>query len=253
MTRPTAIANTLLLTSLLLATCLPCTAADEADRTWGYRGEGGKTAPADWPGLCQTGPNQSPVNLTRNAASGEPADAIEFRYQPAVSEVLNNGHAIEVKNVAGTIEVAKVQYQLCGLHFHTPSEHTRDNVGAPAEVHFVHQETCGDTKGWLVVGALIEPASHEHPGNRTLAAYLAKLRSLPASTPELNPQSILPASGYIQYPGSLTTPGCGGPVNWFVAREPIYLDRTTLDRLRALYPNNARPGQALGDRKLRGF
>lgn len=237
--------------TVAVALLLPTTAHTDS-REWGYRGEKGKDPPVNWPGLCQEDGEQSPINITRAASSGGAAEPIIFHYKPAESQVKDNDKAVEVVKVVGAVEVAGTTYQLCDFHFHTPSEHTVENVGTAAEVHFVHQTRCDDeNSNVLVIGALIAPAS-PGPPNATLSKYLKDLGYLPAKTPELNPGDILPTEGYYQYSGSLTTPDCSTGVIWFVAQEPLYLANQDLIRLRAYYPNNARPGQSLGSRKLRG-
>jgi carbonic anhydrase len=238
----------------------PCVGADS--RTWGYRGEPGKTAPADWPGACQGGRAQSPINLTRAANSGRPAESIGFDYQAAKSWIANNGHAVAITRLAGTVQVPKPigpktrrrssPLSLCEIHFHGPSEHTIENLGTAAEAHFVHKDNCTNGRKILVIGTLIAPADGAHPQNETLAAYLADVRNLPAETAELDPKAILPDQGYYQYEGSLTSPACDGNVTWFVAHQPVYLDQHALDGLFSVYPDNSRPGQPLNGRKLRG-
>ena len=246
--------------TLVLCTSIPLLAAsaaaeDEHGRDWGYRGEAGKIAPADWPGTCQERGTQSPINVALAAASGTPADPIGFFYRTGESVLRDNGHAIEVTRVAGYVEVtrARTPYELCGIHFHTPSEHTRENVGQPAEMHFVHKPRCEGAGPYLVVGWLIAEADDQHPSNPTLSGYLEGLGRLPFQTSELNPKNILTANDYAQYSGSLTTPGCDTGVTWFVSKQPLYLSERMLEGLRAYYPDNARPGQNLGERKIRGL
>ncbi len=246
-----------------VVTTLALTPGVGADgRTWGYRGEAGKTASADWPGACQSGRAQSPINLTRAADGHRPAESIGFDYQAAKSWIADNGHAVAITRLSGTVRVPKeverrarrrrAPLSLCEIHFHGPSEHTIENVGTAAEAHFVHKDNCANGRKILVIGTLIAAADDAHPQNETLAAYLANVRNLPAETAELDPKAILPDQGYYQYEGSLTSPACDGNVTWFVAHQPVYLDREGLDGLFSVYPDNSRPGQPLHGRKLRG-
>ncbi len=246
-----------------VVTTLALTPGVGADgRTWGYRGEAGKTAPADWPGSCQPGRAQSPINISRAADGGRPAESIGFDYKDAASWIANNGHAVAITRLVGTVQVPKgiarkawrrtAPLALCEIHFHGPSEHTIENLGTAAEAHFVHKDDCTNGRKILVIGTLIAAADDSHLENETLAGYLKSVRSLPAETAKLNPKKILPDEGYYQYEGSLTSPNCDGAVTWFVAHQPVYLNREALDGLYSVYPDNSRPGQPLNGRKLRG-
>lgn len=70
---------------------------------WGYTG---KTAPAHWSALseefatCSKGKNQSPVNIQGSLDAELPA--IKFSYSTAATEVVNNGHTIQVNIAAGS-------------------------------------------------------------------------------------------------------------------------------------------------------
>ena len=62
--------------------------------------------------------------------------------------------------------------------------------------------------------------------------------------------------GIYNYPGSLTTPGCGENADWWVVESPITITSADFDRLQkdlVEYPitdngKNARPVQPLNDR-----
>ena len=60
---------------------------------------------------------------------------------------------------------------------------------------------------------------------------------------------LLPASkAYYAYDGSLTAPPCTEGVRWIVMKQPLELSAAQLARLSRLFPNNARPVQALHGR-----
>jgi|CXWL01.1.fsa_nt_gi carbonic anhydrase len=230
-------------------------AADDELRTWGYRGEPGKIAPADWPDSCQTGNEQSPIDISRG--STQPADAILIQYGVFDSLLRNSDHDIQIVDFSGGIVVRGLPFRLCEIHFHTPSEHTVNNVGTEAEAHFVHKaNNClATTPAAIVIGARIVEAGAQNPPTQRLEDYLAKLdQILPQQTGPLSPKPILESLvGYYQYQGSLTSPGCAQGITWFLPHQTLYLSSATLERLRRFYPNNARPGQRLGARTVRGM
>ena len=68
------------------------------------------------------------------------------------------------------------------------------------------------------------------------------------------------AGEFWTYPGSLTTPGCGGGVAWFVLAAPGAVSVAAVTRYRQVigrfpgyggYRGNNRPVQPLGDRAVR--
>ncbi len=68
----------------------------------------------------------------------------------------------------------------------------------------------------------------------------------------LNLNELLPADQrYYQFMGSLTTPPCTEGVLWMVLKQPSPLSRGQLKLFTQLYPNNARPVQALNSRPVR--
>lgn len=70
-------------------------AAAEGPVHWGYEGEEG---PENWAeltpdyALCETGMEQSPVNIPADAPVN-PAD-LGYNYQPSAVNIFNNGHTI---------------------------------------------------------------------------------------------------------------------------------------------------------------
>ena len=146
------------------AICIAFSAGAEGVH-WGY---GANDGPAAWSklstdyALCATGQSQSPIDL-RVKETSQPAEAVEFDYQPSslriarnayVAEVLNNGHTIQIDVDEDSDRViGKRRYQLLQYHFHAPSEHAVDGKRFPMEMHLVHRSATGDL---AVVGVLIE-------------------------------------------------------------------------------------------------
>ena len=218
---------------------------------WGYEGAG---APENWAAmssefaLCETGANQSPVNLT-GAESADLPDP-QFDYSSQATSIDNLGHTLQVGVEPGsTMTVNDRQYELVQFHFHTPSEHRLQGNEYPAEVHFVHR---GPDDGLAVVGAFIEEGTQ----NEVLANIWDQLPSQPEESRDLqsvdmNIAELVPQeSQYYLYSGSLTTPPCSEDVNWMVMEQPIEMSSEQIERLRSIIGTSNRPVQPLGNREL---
>ena len=218
--------------------------------SWGYEPGNG---PRLWGTLdpafsaCAVGKEQSPIDLP----AGRTADpiAIEFDYGQTRIAVENNGHTIQVNPDPGSgIVLNGVRFDLLQFHFHHASEHTVDGKQLPLEMHLVHRNDDGSL---AVVGVLFE----EGPVNNTLAPVWTHLPPEPVASHvvagELDLASLLPASRKTwRYQGSLTTPPCTEGVHWIVLAETLSISAEQTAAFGAIYPNNFRPVQPLGERVL---
>lgn len=217
---------------------------------WGYEPHNG---PAVWGRLdpayetCSLGGEQSPIDLSR--ARSAQVDPVEFAYRSGRSTVENTGHSIQVNPEPGSgIVVGGVRFELEQFHFHHRAEHTIEGVRLPLEMHFVHRSGDGSL---VVVGVLFR----EGPANRALGPVWS---SLPrgAESPRALPDRVdLPAllperRTSWRYSGSLTTPPCTEGVAWIVLTEPLTLSAAQIEAFAAIFPNNYRPVQPLGERVL---
>lgn len=219
---------------------------------WGYEGE---TGPDNWGSLspdyalCAEGTAQSPIDI-RNASELDLV-AIHFDYGETPNSVTNTGHGIQV-NVEGDSHILYngIRYNLLQFHFHAPSEHTIDGQAAAMEVHFVHQDP---NSGMLaVVGILLEGGEVDNE------AYAPVFGNLPAEAGRtVNTDDSLALSGllpqartFYTYQGSLTTPPCSEIVRWLLLDTPVALSAAQIAAYTAIYANNARPVQPLGNRDL---
>ena len=217
---------------------------------WGYEPHNG---PALWGTLdrafcaCALGTEQSPIDLT-GGRRAEPAP-VEFDYRRSRVEVENTGHTIQMNPEPGHgIVLDGVRHELSQFHFHRASEHLVDGLPYPMELHLVHRSGSG---GLAVVGVLI----CEGGENAALAPAWAHLPSDPGTTRaipgEIDLAALLPPFRTTwRYRGSLTTPPCTEGVAWIVADEPLPMSTAQIAAFAAIYPNNRRPVQPLGDRDL---
>ncbi|MCY4022000.1 MAG: carbonic anhydrase family protein [Anaerolineaceae bacterium] len=219
---------------------------------WGYEGE---TGPDNWGSLspdyapCADGRAQSPIDI-RNASELELA-AIHFDYGETPNVVTNTGHGIQV-DVEGDSHILYngIRYDLLQFHFHAPSEHTIDGQAAAMEVHFVHQDP---NSGMLaVVGILLEEAEVDNEAYAPVFSNLPREAGRSVSTDDgLALGGLLPQTlSFYTYQGSLTTPPCSEIVRWLLLDTPVSLSAEQIAAYTAIYANNARPVQPLGDRDL---
>jgi len=216
---------------------------------WSYEGEG---APSHWSelspeyGACGLGKEQSPIDLRGAIPSALPDPATAWK--PIPLKVLNNGHTIQVDGTGGGSLVLDGQaYDLLQFHFHHPSEHVIEGRPAALEIHFVHKSEAG----LAVLGVMVV----EGPANPVLEAIWDMIPAKGGETIEgpgmLDFKSLLPLDpSTYRYAGSLTTPPCSEIVQWVVYRKPVTASDAQIKRFAALFPNNARPIQPLGRRKL---
>jgi len=221
---------------------------------WGYcslTDPGCPKGPEHWGGLCETGKQQSPIDITESTPMPKPVK-IEFSYSPVPLNVINNGHTIQVNYASGSsIVVDGKKYDLFQFHFHHESENRIKGQRYPMELHLVHK----DKDGNLAVVAVLLKEGKANPVVATVWSNLPKKgdeASAPPST-NLDAAKLLPGKrSYYTFPGSLTTPtpDCNENVKWLVMTEPMTVSKEQIAAFAALFPNNARPTQDLNGRKV---
>jgi carbonic anhydrase len=221
---------------------------------WSYQGAGG---PQRWDKLnpeyrmCADGKRQSPIQIDSSTTLVGPAEPLQFNYQPSAGTVVNNGHTLQV-DVEGdnTLTVRGNTYRLLQFHFHHPAEEMVNNRGFAMVAHLVHR----NLQGQLAVVAVLMDPGQASPLIHKVWTYLPlevndRVR-VPAATIDL--KELLPQDQrYYQFMGSLTTPPCSEGVLWMVMKTPATLSNDQLKLFGQLFPNNARPIQALNGRIVR--
>ncbi len=217
---------------------------------WSYVGE---TGPEHWGSLaepwalCGDGTRQSPIDV--GAALPARLPPLEFDYRSWAETVVNNGHTIRFDVAPGsTLHAGVNRYRLVQFHFHTPSEHLRWGMPAPAELHLVHRADDGTL---AVVAVWLVPGRWSGSTFSSLWGALPTLehQRYPVRALRIDPEDLLPARrDYVYYRGSLTTPPCTEGVEWFVLTEPVEVPPGLLHRLGRIMGANARPVQPLNGR-----
>ncbi len=218
---------------------------------WGYSGTGG---PEDWGCLsedfspCSQGVEQSPVNITGyHAADGA---AIDFAYSGRAVAARNNGHTVYLDFEPGNhLNAGGDQYQLLGVHYHSPGEHEVNGERFAAELHLVHQ----DANGNLAVVGLLYRLGEASPLVQRLLDAAPGVGVEAALTDGVAANEYAPtARDYYGYAGSLTTPPCSEGVRWIVIQSVGTVSQAQVDALQGITggPNN-RPVQPIGEREIR--
>eukprot|EP00403_Amphidinium_massartii_P043434 CAMPEP_0178446104 /NCGR_PEP_ID=MMETSP0689_2-20121128/40595_1 /TAXON_ID=160604 /ORGANISM="Amphidinium massartii, Strain CS-259" /LENGTH=350 /DNA_ID=CAMNT_0020070845 /DNA_START=116 /DNA_END=1165 /DNA_ORIENTATION=- len=195
---------------------------------------------ADWTmGECSARGRQSPIDIDASCpwlcASGEaPTDCMKapllFNYwgiQDSFS-IQNNGHSLAVdlaQQGYGEVWYDNGEFDIVGINFHTPSEHTINGKRFPLEAHIVHRRS--DAEHAVVVAVLFDDAS---PGGHSVALSGILAGELPGvgksiTTPLDAPTDLLTpflqGGVFFEYQGSLTAPPCTEQVTWLVRSAPL--------------------------------
>jgi carbonic anhydrase len=243
----TRVLNRILLAALATAFCAAIAVAQEHE-SWDYSTAHGPKHWSEVSAICGTGHAQSPINIVNPTKTN--LSALEFSYQTAPANVINNGHTIEEDYAPGSNLVFEGKtYELQQFHFHHKSETAIHGKHAPLEVHLVHQDKEGNL---LVVAVLL----NEGAANPAVASVWASIgpEKGKANTPSgvtVNAIQLLPEKrNYYTFPGSLTTPPCSENVTWVVMENPMTASKQQIDAFAKLYPDDARPVQPLNGRKV---
>ena len=221
---------------------------------WAYEGENG---PQAWGKLkpefnvCAIGKRQSPINIEDSATLQGPAEPLQFNYTASSGTVVNNGHTIQVDLYGeNTLTVRNSVYKLLQFHFHTPSEEQVNYRNFAMVAHLVHKNNEGQL---AVVAVLLDPGVANTLINKVwtyMPLDMSDRVRMPAGLIDMN--ELLPKDQrYYQFIGSLTTPPCTEGVLWMVLKQPAQLSREQIHLFQQLFPNNARPVQAVNGRPVR--
>jgi len=227
--------------------------------SWNY-GQGG----SDWPGTCQSGLAQSPINVNTSATTcvkeGQDGVAyrIDFHYVKKDNLTLrNNGHALSIKGDMGFVTLGGCNpcdgqvYNVKAVSIHAPSEHTIDasptkDGSYAAEIHIVHQKVGSTGLNDLVIVAVllyVQPDGgfpNSFLDNIGLAAAptVAKTEVPIKGHVHLNKLKESFSGEFFTYTGSLTSPPCTEGVKWYVMKRPLGINKDQVTGLQGLFAGN---------------
>jgi len=220
---------------------------------WSYEG---KTGPAYWDclseeyALCGSGKRQSPIDISSSIKADLPPLIFNYVSIPLIIE--NNGHTIQVNaEKAGSLKIGEQAYQLVQFHFHTPSEEAINGKRTDMVIHLVHQNIQGEL---AVVAVLLKTGDMPNSCVETLWNMMPKTPGEVQHYEDvrIDINELLPTGkkDYYTFAGSLTTPPCSEGVKWVILKQTLSISPTQLAEYKAVYTENARPLQALNDRKV---
>ncbi len=237
---------------LILAACGGEEVVEEVQETveWSYSGAG---APGNWASLspdyerCGSGTQQSPIDVT-GYQEGNLSPPLSFSFRKEAEAISNNGKSIAVNYPTGNrLGFGERTYQLETVTPRTPSEHHVDGKSYPLELQLLHSQVFGDV---AVISMLFEigdanPLVQEIIDNAPSEIGKAEVTGV------LNARGYMTSDlGYYSYKGSMTTPPCAEPVDWFLMLEVGTVSQAQVDALQGMTGANNRPLQAASGREI---
>lgn len=220
-------------------------ATDKCEPKFTY--QEGPQGPSHWPGECNTGKLQSPIDIGQTTKV--PMMATQFGYQAVDLDVINdcNQHRFVVRLPDNDwLKDGRKPYFLTEIAFHEPGENAVNGKRPRMSVQLVHFSPEG-------VFLIIEVPVVAGKENR---AFKAILSHLPAPGKEdkvagvkINPADLLPADRTLyRFQGSLTMPICNQGATWLVMKNPIEFSEAQIAEYEKHYHNTARSLQPLNGR-----
>lgn len=201
---------------------------------------------------CNTGKEQSPINISEAEKADLPPLQLESKSGP-LKYVINNRHTIRVNYPPGngnTLLAEGEHYELTQFHFHHPSEEYIDGKPYDMEVHLMYKARDGKVAG---VTVFVKPGN----ANSTIEKVWEHMPQTEGQEEvagvQISPEGLLPrdTATYYMYLGSITAPPCTEGVTWLVLKTPIEMSTEQIKAFAKLYPNDARPLQPLNGRVVK--
>jgi carbonic anhydrase len=229
---------------------LPSGASDKCEPKFTYAA--GLLGPDSWPGVCNTGHAQSPIDITKTEKMPSLSLApLEFHYQPADLDMVNdcNHYLVKVRFPDNYwLKASRKPYRLSQIVFHEPGEHAVNGKRPPMSLQLVH--LAPDATILIIEVPII--VGKENPVIKTLWEHIPDPgKESVTQGLKVNAMDLLPADrGYYSYRGSLTSPICNEGVAWYVLKNPIEMSEAQIAEYQKHYHNTARPLQPLGQRPV---
>jgi carbonic anhydrase len=229
---------------------IPSGVTDKCEPKFTY--DDGPLGPAHWPGVCNTGPMQAPIDITKpDRVSIPPLAPLQFSYQPAALDMVNdcNHYLIKARFPMNQwLKYNRKPYRLSEIDFHQPGEIAVDGKRPVMSLQLVH---LSPEATFLIIEVPVV-VGKENPVIKTLLQHVPEPgKEIKGADVKLNVMDLLPADhGYYSFRGSLTDPICNEGVTWILMKTPIEMSEEQIAQYKKYYHNTARPLQALNDRPV---
>lgn len=203
---------------------------------------------------CNTGKQQSPIDIRNAVRADLPALDFEYRSSP-LRYLIDNRHTIRVNYhspsaMGGALVVEGKRYELTQFHFHRPSEEQIDGKTYDMVLHLMHQSSDGKVVG---VAIFLKAGRANSTVEKLFDHWPAAFdKEMEVSGVEVNPADMLPRDfSYYTYEGSVTAPPCTEGVTWYVLKTPIEISPAQIAAFAKHYPDDVRPLQPLNGRTVK--
>ncbi|KAI8044022.1 carbonic anhydrase 2-like [Drosophila gunungcola] len=230
----------------------------------------------DWTGTCQTGVNQTPIDLIFDDSKIVSIPRLRFyNYDQALQTPLvitNNGHTANMvipltrdgqrASINGSLLPGDFEAQSVHFHWGSPnsagSEHAINFERYDVEMHIVHKNKIYDTigeatlhpDGLAVLGVMfraVRRQSSQHYGLNKIFNQLPRIEQYKSNatiTGRLTVGQLLGnivTGEFFTYNGSLTTPDCAEAVTWTVFPDVLNYPRRQIAKLWNLKDSRKNP------------
>ena len=212
----------------------------------------GPLGPAHWPGVCNSGPMQSPIDIRQpDKVSIPPLAPLQFSYQPAALDMVNdcNHYLIKARFPMNQwLKYNRKPYRLSEIDFHEPGEIAVNGKRPVMSLQLVH---LSPEATFLIIEVPVV-VGKENPVIKAMWQHVPEPgKEIKGGDMKLNVMDLLPADhGYYSFRGSLTDPICNEGVTWILMKTPIEMSEDQIAEYKKYYHNTARPLQALNDRPV---
>lgn len=212
----------------------------------------GPLAPNHWPGLCNTGHMQAPIDITHaEKISIPPLPALQINYQAAELDMVNdcNHYLVTLRFPPNQwLKYNRKPYRLSEITFHEPGETAVEGKRPPMSLQLVH---LSPEATFLIIEVPVV-VGKENPAIKTIWEHIPQGgKEQAVEGVKINPMDLLPADhGYYRFPGSLTNPICNEGVTWFLLKNPIEMSQAQIAQYKKYYHDTARPLQPVNGRPV---